>query len=1071
MVLIFVVSLLLVLANMKMIRLRYRYLSVSVLLLFPALAVSHNDVARKPDAGTFICGTGSQREANALAKGRYYDSRMKLMERLGRRPLYQAATPSASADSGDVAVVQDDGSVLTDVNPFNLAVKAVRFERQISGAYRVVASSTAYDPTSGTTVTLEDDDTAQVPLGFSFNFFGKYYDRVQLNSDGNLTLGAADKESSARDLARFLSGPPRIAPFFTDLNPESGGGISYHSVSDGIVFTWNGVPDYDSASRTNFFNVKLFSNGNIEYVYGTMGTLSAVVGIAPGGNLTGVNAVDYAAGLPTADLNGALVEVFSQSSDISEAALARLFLKTHPDEFDQLVVFLAYDFTIPGAFAYELNVMNEVQGIGLGAIDYTQSFGSNGRLRSFVLMGSLDGLNRFPPDPTQKFFRTYNTLEVVAHEVAHRWLAHPLLQDGTTDPLALLHATDRAHWSFFFNADGSVMEGNKLVDQGEGRGDQRFVTGDPTNKYSDFDRYLMGFGTKESVPAMFFVQDPTGTTRRSDSLPSASVVSFGGTRRDFTIDNIISANGPRIPSALQSPKVYRQAFILLTRPGQQATSDQIQKLQRIRNAFVSYFNQQTGGVGYSVTSLQNTPGTTPARVYFPYFQGNGSRYTGIAVANWGATPADVEFRAYSNSGSLISSPANIINPRMITIPAGAQIALLAEQIHGLSLDDPRSGWIQARSSSSDVTGFFLDGDVSQNFLDGAVASNQVHKNLFFTQTQLGTSVTPGSSFTNLINVVNPSAGAANLTLTLMDDLGVAQDQATRRLDSNGRLAEDLPSLFPGIARPRTKGYVTVTSDAAVVGYQAIDTGSTVYSLPAQPASAASVFYSAQFASGKAGAAQYFTDINLINTSTQTRNVQILLVDDAGHPVGGITNPVSVVLSAGQQLRARGENIFNLPDASTASSMVEGSLRCTADGSGVIGDVTFGDARAQKYIASLPLDANPVSTLVFSQVAQGIGGGPKPYFTGIALFNPNSAAVNVTIDVYSDQGARTGTAGIQLPAGGRISKTLPELVPAIVEQVRGYIRVTSAGGPISAFELFGSQNLDFLTAVPAQPINP
>ena len=178
-----------------------------------------------------------------------------------------------------------------------------------------------------------------------------------------------------------------------------------------------------------------------------------------------------------------------------------------------------------------------------------------------------------------------------------------------------------------------------------------------------------------------------------------------------------------------------------------------------------------------------------------------------------------------------------------------------------------------------------------------------------------------------------------------------------------------------------------------------------------------------------------------------------------------------MLAAGEQLRARGENVFNLPDAALASSLVEGSLVITANGPGVIGDVTFGDARAQKFLASLPLDGNPVSKLVFSQVAQGAGGGPKPYFTGIAFYNPNPDSVSITIDVYSDQGAKTGTATVQLAAGNRISKTLPELVPAISEQVRGYIRVTSSGGPVSAFELFGSQNLDFLTAVPAQPINP
>jgi len=976
------------------------------------------------------------------------------------------------ADFGDIAVMEDDGSVITDINLFDLAGKAIRFEPTGAGAYRVVSSSSAYDPTAGAVFALKDDDTAQIdfPSGFTFPFYGKDYTGVYLNSDGNLTLVEGDNASTSRDLVRFLSGPPRLAPFFADLNPEIRGKISYRSVSDGIVFTWDGVPDFNSNTSLNSFNVKLFKNGNIEFTYGAVASRSAVVGIAPGNNAGGVSGISYSSDLPTQALTGAIAEVFADTTDFSEAALARLFFKTHPDDFDQLVVFLAFDYTISGAFAYEMNTKNEIQGLGLDQLDYTRYFGSSGRLRSFVLMGSLDGVGRFPSDPTVRFFRTYSTLEVLAHEVAHRWLAYPLLQDGGTTTADLLRS-DKAHWSFFLNANASLMEGNKIDDRGQDQGNTRFMAVEVTNKYSELDRYLMGYGRKEDVPTMFFVQNPSGTSRTPDSLPVLSVVTFGGTRKDFTVDNVIAANKARVPSVLRSPKVYRQAFILLTRRGQQATPGQIARLQNIRNAWIPYFNQQTGGLGYAVTNLQSTPGTTPVPIYFPYFQGNSNRYTGIAAANWGATPADISFQAIDNSGNPITVPNNIINPRMITIAPGSQIALQAEQIHGLSLSDPRSGWIQAQSSSSQVTGFFLDGDVDQNFLDGAVAGNQVYNNFYFTQTQLGTTVTPGSSFSNLIDVVNPSASDANLTFTLLDDSNTVQGTAARTLSPHGRLAEDLANLFPGVAKPRTKGYLRVSSDVGVVGYQAIDVGTTVYSLPAQPASTATTLYSAQFASGRAGSAQYFTDINLINTTNQPRNLRILLIDNNGSPVSGITNPVNVVLAAGQQLRARGENVFNLPDPATASNRVEGSLVITTDGPGVIGDVTFGDARAQKFLASLPLDGNPVSTLVFSQVAQGVGGGPKPYFTGIAFYNPNPTAVSVTIDVYSEQGTKTGNATVQLAASNRISKTLPELVPAISEQVRGYIRITSSGGPVSAFELFGSQNLDFLTAVPPQPINP
>jgi hypothetical protein len=138
---------------------------------------------------------------------------------------------------------------------------------------------------------------------------------------------------------------------------------------------------------------------------------------------------------------------------------------------------------------------------------------------------------------------------------------------------------------------------------------------------------------------------------------------------------------------------------------------------------------------------------------------------------------------------------------------------------------------------------------------------------------------------------------------------------------------------------------------------------------------------------------------------------------------------------------------------------------------VIGDVSFGDAVNERFVASLPLDGTPVSNLVFSQVAQGSAGGGKPYFTGIAMYNPGATDCTVTIDVYSEKGVKTGTASIPLARGNRISKTLPQLVPAISSQVRGYIRLTVTGGAIVTFELFGDQVLEFLAAVPPQPITP
>jgi hypothetical protein len=1051
----------------------------SLILVLPGAAASKND-RPKPDGGKpVVCATTPERVRNVYARGLYYQDLEH--RRRTRTPLAVTEPAPAAADSGDIAVVEDDGSIVVQANSVDLSSRSFRFEPASSTEYRVVSASSSFS-SSATPVRLLDDDSTSVSLGFTFTFFGKSYTSVFFNSDGNLTFEAADSTTDERDLSRFTSGKPRIGPFFADLDP-SFGVTGTRSESDGMVFVWSNTPYFDT-NLNNSFSVKLFRNGNIELTYGTVRTDSqtpqtTIAGIAPGSNQGTINAVKFTRDLPTGSLAGAIVELFTTSGDFSEFALAKKFFQTHPDDFDHLIVFMGFpynDVPFDTSFAYEINARNEVSGIGNsnpivrnGPIyDYTELFGSAGRLRSFVNMGPLSGPGRYPDDPNQLFFGTNSTIGILGQESGHRWLAFVTFQDGSTTSSALLGRANQ-HWSFFFDSDASDMEGNDIQDRGEGAS-PRFATVDATSRYSRLDQYVMGLVGKEDVPPLFVVQSPTGTSRRASSAPEIGVT-FSGTRKDVTIDNIIAANGARSPSVLASPKVFRQAFILLTRRGEPATADQIAKVQRIRDAWVKFFNDTTEKRGWVVTDLQRTPGVTASNIYFPYFSGDAKRFTGIAVANWGTKPADVLFKAFDNAGNSTSTPSSIINPRMITIPPGEQIAMLAEQIHGLGLGDARNGWIQADSTSSQVTGFFLDGDIDQTLLDGAVAGGQTATELYFTRAQLGSNIfAAGNTYRNLIDVINPGSTPATLDLKLMNELGAVVATASRTLAPRGRLAENLSALFPNAGAQRSTGYVKVTSTAGVVGYQSLDGGTSVFALPAQTASTVTKLYSAQFASGASGTFQFFTDCNLINTSGSSRSVQLQLVGNDGAPVAGVAT-VTRNLAPGAQLRTRGDTLFGLANAATSPALVEGSLVVTADGPGVIGDITFGDAVNERFMASLPLDGTPVTNLVFSQVAQGNPDGGKPYFTGIAMYNSGTTDCTVTIDVYSEKGVKTGTAAIPLAKGNRISKTLPQLVPAISSQVRGYIRLTVTGGSIVAFELFGDQALEFLAAVPPQPITP
>ena len=118
------------------------------------------------------------------------------------------------------------------------------------------------------------------------------------------------------------------------------------------------------------------------------------MGISPGSNLGGIQGVDYSNDLPTSSLSGTIAQVFEFRTDLSELALAKKFYQTHGDHFDQLVIFLAFDFDLGGAFAFNLGVKNEVDGIGLDTFDNSEFFGSAGRLTSFIMIALLHGSGR-----------------------------------------------------------------------------------------------------------------------------------------------------------------------------------------------------------------------------------------------------------------------------------------------------------------------------------------------------------------------------------------------------------------------------------------------------------------------------------------------------------------------------------------------------------------------------------------------------------------------------------------------------------------------------------------------------
>jgi MYXO-CTERM domain-containing protein len=129
-------------------------------------------------------------------------------------------------------------------------------------------------------------------------------------------------------------------------------------------------------------------------------------------------------------------------------------------------------------------------------------------------------------------------------------------------PLAVdaLLGRQRAHWSYFMNTTGSPMEGNAWAETSPGV----FTTQAYTPRFAPLDLYLMGLIPPEQVPPFWIIaepnvngqQDSVGAVINRESPPNSRTnrrpVTITGRRVTYTIDDIIRANGRRIPSSVSS---------------------------------------------------------------------------------------------------------------------------------------------------------------------------------------------------------------------------------------------------------------------------------------------------------------------------------------------------------------------------------------------------------------------------------------------------------------------------------------------------------------------------------------
>jgi penicillin amidase len=470
-----------------------------------------------------------------------------------------------------------------------------------------------------------------------------------------------------------------------------------------------------------------------------------------------------------------------------------------------------------------------------------------------------------------------------------------------------------------------------------------------------------------------------------------------------------------------------------------------------------------------------TPGDSPItllpsayRLFFPYYQGDAFSFTGFAVANFADSPADLEYRAWGESGAQADFEQN---PSPLQLGGGTQVARLGNEIFGIPPEEAQSAWVELRSNFDSAPGqwpslgsFFQVGRASGRVLglDGSVAQFAPAKEFYFTRVYQGIQAADQAPVSTLLALSNPSPEDVTVTLQLLTPVASEEPsllpaasqlskETIRTIAGHGFLLETADDLFQTDA---TEGYVrVVASGAGVIGLELVQGNdeSDFFALnPALP-DGPRTLYSAQLAYGPS----LDTIIKLINTSPFDRRVTPTAV--RGGTLPDLAGEV-IELAPGGAVELQASEIFS--DQVSDGDYFTASLVVGSDGPGVVGDVVFGNFWSLRIAAALPLQIEPTRSSLFGHVANL----PGQLFTGFALFNPGAEAGSATLTIFRADGSSFGEVTIPVGAGERLVRTLIELIPGLSEMTGGYVTVSSTV-PLIGQELFGDFRLTLQSAVP------
>ena len=267
-------------------------------------------------------------------------------------------------------------------------------------------------------------------------------------------------------------------------------------------------------------------------------------------------------------------------------AYAEKFYTYFEDSFDFLMIISNLDFGEDrhGYFGQHHFVKNDIQGIGLSTYSNNQ-LGATSKLQSMIHFTYYFAMGNGP----------------TLHEVMHQWANFIVPQYAP-------------HWGFT-SANGQLggFDAANLVDHGG----NKYTAGDFTlagyahniEPYSLIELYLAGFIAPEEVPDLLVAENgaPLLDENGNNVFIDGNPVFTASNIKTYTIEDIITEQGSRIPDHSQAQRDFRAAAILLIDKNHPAARGKLQTVSETVSWFSyagndeinqSYnFYEATGGRG------------------------------------------------------------------------------------------------------------------------------------------------------------------------------------------------------------------------------------------------------------------------------------------------------------------------------------------------------------------------------------------------------------------------------------------------------------------------------------------